>query len=49
MDYGDNAFREKANVIMEKEIPQIANDTIRRKTIENIEKFRSGLVRDFFV
>jgi 2-iminoacetate synthase len=49
MDYGGNALREKANAIMEKEIPQIANDTIREKTIENIKKIRSGLGRDFFV
>jgi 2-iminoacetate synthase len=49
MDYGDNEFREKAAAIIEKEIPQIANDAIRRKTIENVEKIRSGAGRDFFV
>jgi len=49
MDYGDSAFREKAAAIIEKEIPQIANETIRGKTIANIEKIRSGVGRDFFV
>jgi len=49
MDYGDDAFREKTAAIIEKEIPQIANDTIRRKTIENVEKIRAGSGRDFFV
>jgi len=49
MDYGDNAFREKADSIIAKEIPHIANDTIRQKTMENVEKIRSGAGRDFFV
>ena len=49
MDYGDDAFREKAAAIIEKEIPHIANETIRRKTVENVEKIRSCEERDFFV
>jgi 2-iminoacetate synthase len=49
MDYGDDAFREKAASIIEKEIPKIANETIRRKTIENIENIRTGKGRDLFV
>ena len=49
MDYGDNLFREKAAAIIEKEIPQIANESIRNKTIENVEKIRSGNGRDFYV
>jgi len=49
MDYGDDAFREKASALIEKEIPQIANETIRQKTTENVEKIRSGAGRDFFV
>jgi 2-iminoacetate synthase len=48
-DYGGGEFREKAAAIIEKEIPHIANDTIRQKTLENIEKIRSGAGRDFFV
>ncbi|MDR2941790.1 MAG: [FeFe] hydrogenase H-cluster radical SAM maturase HydG, partial [Treponema sp.] len=49
MDYGDDAFRKKASAVIEREIPQIANETIRRKTVENVEKIRSGKGRDFFV
>ncbi|MDR0494498.1 MAG: [FeFe] hydrogenase H-cluster radical SAM maturase HydG [Treponema sp.] len=49
MDYGDDAFREKAAAIINREIPRIANDTIRRKTAENVEKIRSGNERDFFI
>jgi 2-iminoacetate synthase len=49
MDYGDDIFREKSGAIIRKEIPSIANETIRRKTIENVEKIRSGTGRDFFV
>ena len=49
MDYGDDVFREKAAGIIAKEIPNIANETIRRKTVENVEKIRSGGGRDFFV
>ena len=49
MDYGDDAFREKADAIIKQEIPNIANEIIRRKTTENVEKIRSGAGRDFFV
>jgi 2-iminoacetate synthase len=49
MDYGDDAFREKAAALIAKEIPEIANETIRQRTIENVEKIRSGSGRDFFV
>jgi 2-iminoacetate synthase len=49
MDYGDDAFRKKASAVIEREIPQIANETVRRKTAENVEKIRSGKGRDFFV
>jgi 2-iminoacetate synthase len=49
MDYGDDAFKEKAAALCAKEIPQIANETIRQRTIENVEKIRSGQGRDFFV
>ena len=49
MDYGDGSFKEKALTLIEKQIPQITNETIRLKTIENIEKIRSGEGRDFFV
>jgi 2-iminoacetate synthase len=49
IDYGDDVFRQKADAIIEKELPNIANDKIRQKTVENIEKIRSGAGRDFFV
>ncbi len=48
-DYGDDSFREKTAAIIEKEIPHIANETIRQKTIDNIEKIRGGEGRDFYV
>jgi len=49
MDYGDNTFKEKAAAIIEKEVPHITDESIRRKTTENIEKIRSGAGRDFYV
>jgi len=49
MDYGDDLFREKTIAIIEKETPHIVNDQIRIRTIENIEKIRSGNERDFYV
>jgi len=49
MDYGDDTFKEKAAAIIEKEIPHIANGMIRKKTIDNVEKIRSGAGRDFYV
>ncbi|MDR1840174.1 MAG: [FeFe] hydrogenase H-cluster radical SAM maturase HydG [Treponema sp.] len=49
MDYGDDDFREKSGAIIGKEVPNIANDKIRQKTVENIEKIRCGAGRDFFV
>ena len=48
-DYGDDTFRQKAAAIIEKEIPQIANEKIKERTIENIEKIRRGKGRDFYV
>jgi 2-iminoacetate synthase len=49
MDYGDDSFREKAAALCTEEIPLIANETIRQRTIENVEKIRSGGGRDFYV
>jgi len=49
MDYGDDTFRQKTNSMLEKEIPHIANETIRIKTMENIEKIQSGNERDFYI
>ncbi|MCL2043598.1 MAG: [FeFe] hydrogenase H-cluster radical SAM maturase HydG [Treponema sp.] len=49
MDYGDDAFRKKAAAVITNEIPTIANEHIRRRTAENVEKISSGAGRDFFV
>jgi 2-iminoacetate synthase len=49
MDYGGTAFREKAAALVRREISGIANETIRRKTAENVEKIMTSGGRDFFV
>jgi len=49
MDYGDDAFREKAAAIINDEISNISNEQIRKRTEENIEKIRSGGGRDFYI
>jgi 2-iminoacetate synthase len=49
MDYGDDAFRKRAAAVIEQEISHIASEAIRLKTVENVEKIRSGGERDFFV
>ena len=49
MDYGDEAFREKAAAVIEREITNIADEKTRGRTIANVEKIRSGGGRDFYV
>jgi 2-iminoacetate synthase len=49
MDYGDDVFRKNTDDIIEREILHIIDETIRQKTIESVEKIRSGKGRDFFV
>ena len=49
MDYGDETFREKTAAIIEKEIPHINNESIRQKTLENINNIHNGSKRDLFV
>ncbi|MDR2304726.1 MAG: [FeFe] hydrogenase H-cluster radical SAM maturase HydG [Treponema sp.] len=49
MDYGDENFRKKAAVLIDREVPGIANEKIRGRAAENIEKIRSRGERDFFV
>ncbi|MCL2128015.1 MAG: [FeFe] hydrogenase H-cluster radical SAM maturase HydG [Treponema sp.] len=49
MDYGDDVFREKAGAVIGREIENIASEKIRQRTVENVEKIRSGAGRDFFV
>ena len=48
-DYGDEAFREKAAAIINREIPGVANEKIRQRTIENVEKIRGMGQRDFYI
>ncbi|MCL1889432.1 MAG: [FeFe] hydrogenase H-cluster radical SAM maturase HydG [Desulfovibrionaceae bacterium] len=49
MDYGDEIFRKKAEAIIDQEIPHIADERIRRRTLENVERIRASGERDFFV
>jgi 2-iminoacetate synthase len=49
MDYGDDDFRKKAAAIIDSEINNIADGRIRQRTVENVEKIRSGAGRDFYV
>jgi len=49
MDYGDDGFRGKAASVIEREIPQIANEKIRGRTTENVGKIRAGQERDLFI
>jgi 2-iminoacetate synthase len=49
MDYGDDSFREKTFEVIEKEILNIADQTIKEKTIKNVEKIKAGAGRDFFI
>jgi 2-iminoacetate synthase len=48
-DYGDEPFRKKAALAVKNQIPNIMNEKIRNKTIENLEKISGGGQRDFFV
>jgi len=48
MDYGDDAFRAKAEALIEKNLPKIENDTMRERTTANIKKIKEG-GRDLFV
>lgn len=47
-DYGNDSFREKANKIIEKHIDSILNEKVKKLTIENIEKIKSG-ERDMYI
>lgn len=47
-DYGDQAFREKADHMIRSEIQNVSNEKIRSLTIENIEKTRVGK-RDLYL
>ncbi len=47
-DYGDDAFRAKTAEIIRKNIPDILNDTVRRKTIDGVEQIKVG-TRDLYL
>ena len=42
-------FRQKADLLIDKEISNVVNETTRNKAIESILKIRKGEGRDFFV
>ena len=48
MDYGSESFRQKADGAIRREIQGIANEKIRRKTEQSLDKIRGG-ERDFFI
>lgn len=48
LDYGDAEFREKAQALIEQQIPNIGNEKIRELVKGNIEKIKQG-ERDLFV
>lgn len=47
-DYGDEAFKEQASALIEKNIVKIENDKIRALTADNIRKIKEG-ERDLYV
>jgi 2-iminoacetate synthase len=49
VDYGDLPFREKAAAIINRKISGVANDKIRQRTLENVEKIRGMGQRDFYM
>jgi 2-iminoacetate synthase len=49
MDYGDDAFQQKAAAVIARELPDIADERIRGRTLANVEKIRASGERDFFV
>ncbi|MDR0644774.1 MAG: [FeFe] hydrogenase H-cluster radical SAM maturase HydG [Treponema sp.] len=48
IDYGDTAFKQKADAAIACEIPSVSNEKIRALTLANIEKIRQG-GRDFYI
>jgi 2-iminoacetate synthase len=47
IDYGDAAFKQKADAAIARELPGIANEKIRVKATANMENIRQGK-RDFY-
>jgi 2-iminoacetate synthase len=48
-DYGDSAFKQRAQVAISHSLPEIQNEIIRAKAAKNIEKIFSSGERDFYV
>ncbi|MDR0785113.1 MAG: [FeFe] hydrogenase H-cluster radical SAM maturase HydG [Treponema sp.] len=48
IDYGDAAFKQKADAAIARETPTISNEKIRALTLANIEKIKQG-GRDFYI
>lgn len=48
MDFGSDEFKEKADKLIEREIPKIENEKVRNLVIENIAKIKAG-ERDLYI
>lgn len=48
VDFGDDAFKEQANTLIEREIPKIQNEKVRELVKENIDKIKAG-ERDLYI
>ena len=48
VDFGDEAFRQEADKLIEREIPKIDNEKVRNLVAENIEKIKAG-ERDLYI
>ena len=47
-DYGNERFREKAEKLIEKHIPEIQNDKVRQLVIDNVKRIKAG-ERDLYI
>ena len=48
VDFGDEAFKEEADKLIQREIPKIENDKVRKLVQENIQKIKAG-ERDLYI
>ena len=48
VDFGDEAFRQEADKLIEREIPKIDNEKVRNLVAKNIEKIKAG-ERDLYI
>ncbi|MGI6175845.1 MAG: [FeFe] hydrogenase H-cluster radical SAM maturase HydG [Christensenellales bacterium] len=47
-DYGNDAFKQKADRLVERQLPNIGSEQMRKQTAENIRRIKAG-ERDFYV